>query len=35
MKQEDKRILLDILFFAIGFIGFQLLWYLVILPSIN
>ena len=35
MKQEDKQILRDILFFVIGFIGFQLLWYLVIYPSIN
>ena len=34
MKQETKETLLDILFFFIGFIGFQLLWYFILLPMI-
>ena len=34
MKQEDKQCLRNILFFAIGFVGFQILWYFVIYPAI-
>lgn len=34
MRQETKDILRSILFFLIGFVGFTLLWNLVILPAI-
>ena len=32
MTNEDKEKVRPILFFLIGFLGFQLLWYFVILP---
>lgn len=35
MKQETKETLRPIFFFLVGFIGFQLLWWLVIYPVIN